>query len=235
MARGIDPKTWSNVREWYGDASTHRTWALAANDGIIAIAGILQGFAGAGAGDRLLLFTATAATIAGGLSAGGAKWAEDAAEREAQVLLAQREQRDLTFDPYAEIDELAHHWEERGLAPDLAHDVAEQLTAFDALGSQLDWEYGFDEPMPVAVPILSGTTVTAAFILGAMIPLLITYFAPVAIETWAILVAVAIALALTSVVSARTGHLSRTKMLGRSLAVGGSTMLVSYIAGGLLL
>jgi VIT1/CCC1 family predicted Fe2+/Mn2+ transporter len=235
MARGLDPTTWTNVREWFWDAATHRSWAIDANDGIIATAGILQGFAGAGAGDRLLLFTATAATIAGGLSVGGAKWAEDAAERDAQVLLAAQEQQDLATDPHSEIDELAHHYEERGLSADLAHEVAHQLSAHDALSAQLDWEYGFDEPMPAAVPILSGVTTALAYVIGALIPLLITYFAPVAIETWAILTAVVIALAFTSIISARTGHLSPRKMLVRSLIVGGATMLISYIAGELLL
>lgn len=225
----------SDVRDWWRDPGTPRAWAIAANDGIIATAGILQGFAGAGAGDRLLLFSATAATIAGGLSVGGAKWAEDAAEREAQVLIAEQEQADLATDLHGELTELAHHWEERGLDPDLAWQVAEQLTAHDALAAQLESEHGFDEPMPPIVPVLSGLTTVLAFSGGALVPLLITYLAPVAIETWAILAAVVIALALTSAVLARAGRLSRRKMLARSLVVGAVTILVSYLAGELLL
>jgi VIT1/CCC1 family predicted Fe2+/Mn2+ transporter len=225
----------SDVREWLRDPGTPRAWAIAANDGIIATAGILQGFAGAGAGDRLLLFTATAATIAGGLSVGGAKWAEDAAEREAQLLIAEQEQADLAIDLHGELAELAHHWEARGLGTDLAREVAEQLTAHDALAAQLESEHGFDEPMAPALPILSGLTTVLAYTAGALVPLLITYFAPVAIETWAILSAVVIALALTSAVIARVGRLSRRKMLARSLVVGAATILVSYLAGEVLL
>ena len=55
------------------------------------------------------------------------------------------------------------------------------------------------------------------------------------IETWAILLAVVIALMLTSIVSARAAHLSPMRTLGRSLVVGGITLLVSYVAGELLL
>ncbi len=62
-----------------------------------------------GAGDRLLLFTATAATIAGGLTTGGAEWAEGSAERDAQLLIAERERRDLALDPAGEVEELATH------------------------------------------------------------------------------------------------------------------------------
>lgn len=225
----------SDVHEWLRDPGTQRAWAIAANDGIIATAGILQGFAGAGAGDRLLLFTATAATIAGGLSVGGAKWAEDAAEREAQVLITEQEQADLARDLQGEMAELAHHWEERGLEPDLARAVAERLTARDALAAQLESEHGFDEPMPPMLPVVSGLTTTLAYTAGALLPLFITYFAPVAIETWAILSAVVIALAFTSMVLARAGRLSRKKMLARSLLVGAVTILVSFLAGELLL
>jgi hypothetical protein len=63
------------------DEASLRSWTAVANDGIIATAGILEGFAGAGASDRALLIAATVATIAGMLAAGGAKWAEVDAER----------------------------------------------------------------------------------------------------------------------------------------------------------
>lgn len=56
----------ATVRGRLRDAASHREWAVEANDGIIATAGLLQGFAGAGASTRVLLFTATAATSPAG-------------------------------------------------------------------------------------------------------------------------------------------------------------------------
>jgi VIT1/CCC1 family predicted Fe2+/Mn2+ transporter len=226
---------WADLRARFRDAAAYRSWTIEANDGIIATAGLLQGFAGAGASHRLLLFTATAATIAGGLSVGGASWAEEAAERDAQLLYAQQEQRDLVIDPSGELEELARHWEAKGLSADLAQEVARQLTARDALGAQLEWEYSFDEPMPATFPIWFGVGAGAAYVVGALVPLLITYFAPVAIETWAILASVVIALVFTSLVAARTGQLHPRRMLARTLTVGVLTLVVSYIAGALLL
>jgi vacuolar iron transporter family protein len=76
-----------------------RVWVVDANDGIIATAGLLQGFAGAGADNLLLITAATAATIAGALSVGGAKWAESAAEREALLATARQELARLTEIP----------------------------------------------------------------------------------------------------------------------------------------
>jgi VIT1/CCC1 family predicted Fe2+/Mn2+ transporter len=206
-------------------------WAIDANDGIIATAGLLQGFAGAGAGDRLLLFAATAAMFAGGLSAGGAKWAEVASEREAQLALAEEESTELASDPEAELDELARYWQGRGLSAELAREVAVQLTAKDPLAAQLDAEHGLEEIMPRLASLWAGVETAIAFMLGALIPVLITFLAPVAIETWAIIVAVVVSLVLTSLVAAGVGKLSALRMLVRSLFVGLGTMGVSYLAG----
>src|SRR5699024_4619214 len=131
----------------------YRSWTIEANDGVIATAGLLFGFAGAGASSRVLVFTAAAATIAGALSVGGAAWAEAAAERDAQLLRAEQEMAALASDPQGEFEELTQHWRERGLSADVAEEVARQLTAHDALAAQLEWEFSFQAPVPVTYPI----------------------------------------------------------------------------------
>lgn len=202
-----------------------------ANDGIIATASLLQGFAGAGASDRLLLLAATAATIAGGLSAGGAKWAEVAAEREAEQRLVREESAELEADLRGEIDELTAHWQAKGLSPETARTVAEELTAHDALAAQLDAEFGIEELLAPAAPIWSGFATAIAFMVGASIPLLITWLVPVQVEDTVIVIAVIVSLTVTSIIAARAGHLVLRKVLVRSLVVGIGTMAVSYVAG----
>lgn len=222
---------WADLRERFRDASAYRSWTIDANDGIIATAGLLFGFAGAGASNRVLMFTATAATIAGGLSVGGAAWAEESAERDAQLLYASRESSDLAADPEAELEELARHWEDRGLSAETAKEVARQLSEHDPLAAQLEWEYSFQQPMPATFPIWFGLGAGLAYVIGALVPLLITYFAPVDVESWAILAAVVITLALSSLVAARAGQLLPRRMLFRTLVVGALTLAVSYAAG----
>lgn len=226
---------WADLRQRFSEDGFYRSWTIDANDGIIATAGLLFGFAGAGASDRLLVFSATAATIAGGLSVAGAAWAEAAAERDAQMLRADQERADLAADPQAELEELAHHWEQRGLDTDVAEEVARQLTAHDALAAQLEWEYSFREPVPITYPVWFALGASAAYMVGAIVPLLITYFAPVQIEPWAILAAVVATLVLSSLIAARAGQLMPRRMLARTLIVGIITMVVSYVAGELLL
>lgn len=202
-----------------------------ANDGIIATASLLQGFAGAGASDRLLLLAATAATIAGGLSAGGAKWAEVAVEREAEQRLVREESAELEADLRGEIDELTAHWQAKGLSPETARTVAEELTAHDALAAQLDAEFGIEELLTPAAPIWSGFATAIAFMVGASIPLLITWLVPMQVEDTVIVIAVIVSLTVTSIIAARAGHLVLRKVLVRSLVVGIGTMAVSYVAG----
>jgi VIT1/CCC1 family predicted Fe2+/Mn2+ transporter len=63
----------ARVREAVTDPDSLRSWSVVANDGIIATAGILEGFAGAGASHATLVTAATSATVAGMLSVGGAE------------------------------------------------------------------------------------------------------------------------------------------------------------------
>lgn len=221
----------SRFRAALTNAASLRSWTVDANDGIVATAGVLEGFAGAGASESTLLIAAIVATIAGGLSLGGAKWSEEASEREAQLQLAAEEAAQLALSPEDEILELVGHYEARGLTPDLARQVAEQLTARDALAAQLETEHGFTEVMSAAAPAWAGLSAGIAFMLGAAIPLVITALVPVAIETWAILFAVIVSLTLTSLVGARSGQTRVWRTIVRTVAVGVCAIGLSYLIG----
>jgi VIT1/CCC1 family predicted Fe2+/Mn2+ transporter len=81
--------------------------------------------------------------------------------------------------------------------------------------------------MAAAAPIWSGVSAAIAFMLGASIPLLITWLVPVQIEDTVIVVAVIASLVVTSIIAAKAGHLVLRKVLLRSLVVGVGTMAVS--------
>jgi VIT1/CCC1 family predicted Fe2+/Mn2+ transporter len=224
------------ARLWEGlrDRSSWLTWSIIANDGIIATAGLLEGFAGAGADDRVLLLAASAATIAGMLAVGGVEWMESSVERESQLALIAEEQREIDADPEQELADLAAYYEGRGVSPELAVQVAGQLMAHDPLAAQLDSEHGIREVTSVADTVLAGLGGAMAFGLGALIPLLVTWTFPVGIEATAILVAVVISLSLTSVATAKLGDTPLWRTLLRSLVVGLGTLLISYVVGSLV-
>lgn len=213
------------------DPAARRNATLAANDGIIATAGMLEGFAGAGADETTLVMAATVATIAGMFTTGGAKWAEAAAEREAQLSAIREEAAEIRRQPRAELAELAAYYEEKGLNPDLAREVATELMRRSPLKAQLESEHGILEVMSNADVIRTTIGSAIAFGLGAAIPLSVTIAVPVRLETGVIFVAVAASLTLTSIVGARAGHLNVPSTLLRTMIIGIGTITVSYLAG----
>jgi vacuolar iron transporter family protein len=217
------------------DRGSLRSWTQVANDGIIATAGILEGFAGAGASNRTLITAGTTATIAGMLSVGGAEWAEAAAERDAQLTAAEEEATEIARQPGVEHAEVVAYYEAKGLTPRLAREVADQLMARDAVDAQLESEHGILDVISRAETARAGLGSAIAYLLGAAIPLSVTVVVPVAVEGWFILGAVLASLIVTSGIGARTGHMSLSRTLVRTLTVGLGTMGVSYLVGKLVL
>ncbi|GAB3391466.1 VIT family protein [Humibacter soli] len=229
-------RTWPRrLLAWIRDAPVLRARMVDANDGIVATSGLLEGFAGAGATQHTLVLAASVTTLAGALGLGGAKWAEAAAERDAQLALAAEEAGQLAANPEDEIAELADYWVGKGLTPEVASVVAEQLSAKDALAAQLEYEHGIVGLPHRGQPALEGLGAAAAFAVGALIPLLITLLVPVSIDGWVVLIAVAVSLTITSYITSLGGHIRLARVLARAMTVGLGTALLSYLLGLLLL
>jgi VIT1/CCC1 family predicted Fe2+/Mn2+ transporter len=217
--------------DFLGDPQSRRSWSLAGQDGCISTAGLLLGFSGAGVPQYTLLIAGTAAIVAGMLTAGGAKWAEAAAERDAQLKALIAERHDVRHQRDAERAELAAFYEDKGLSPSLAARVASQLMVRAPLRAALEAEHGITRLLSRPAAVAGGVTSAMAYALGAICPFLIAYYLPVDIEVWVITLAVVITLVLTSVIGARAGHMNVRRTLLRSLAVGGVTITVSYLVG----
>jgi vacuolar iron transporter family protein len=213
------------------DRESLRAWSQVANDGIIATAGILEGFAGAGASHRTLITAATTATIAGALSVGGVEWAEEAAERDGQLMAVEEEAAEVASQPDVEHQEVVAYYEEKGLTPELARDVADQLMARDPVDAQLESEHGILEVTTRAETVRAGVGSAIAYLLGAAVPLAVTVAVPADLESSLILAAVVISLIVTSAIGARAGHTNLPRTLVRALAVGLGTMGISYLIG----
>jgi VIT1/CCC1 family predicted Fe2+/Mn2+ transporter len=222
------------LRGAVADRGSLRSCTQIANDGVIATAGILEGFSGAGASDRTLITAATTATIVGMLSVGGAEWAEAAGERDGQLMAADEEAAEIARQPGVEHAELVAYYEAKGLTPQLAREVADQLMARDAVDAQLESEHGILEIMSRGETVRAGIGSAIAYLCGAAIPLLITVAVPVTAESSLILAAVFVSLIVTSSIGARTGHMKLPRTLARALVVGLGTMAVSYLAGSLI-
>ncbi len=204
------------------------------NDGIIATAGVVEGFIAAGAGTDALLAASIAATIAGAGSLGGVKYGEAAAERDAELAVIAEEQLDLARSPEAELRELAAHYEGQGVEPTLAAEVARQVSARDALRAQLDVEHGIRERTPRRAPYVAAVGGAAAFLVGGALPIAIVLLTPPDLRAAATIAAVLISLTLTALITARLGRASVWRTVARSIVVGVVTLLLSVIAGSFL-
>ena len=203
-----------------------------ANDGIIATAGIIEGFVGAGAADPVIVLAAVAAMIAGGFALGAVKYSETATQRDARQSIIDEERRLLERTPEEEQAELAAIYVDKGLSPELATRVAAELSATNPLGSQLDAEYGILADLPRPLP--TALTAFGCFVLGAAVPLAAALFAP---DTWRALItlaAVVLALFVTSVIAARVGRARLWRTVLRTVLVGVFAVAISLGVGRLL-
>ena len=204
-----------------------------ANDGIIATAGIVEGFFGAGATETTVVIGACVAMIGGALAIGGAQYGEMAVERDSFNAVIDEERRQLELSPEDEFDELVDLYEGKGLSTRLAREVAGELTAHDALAAQLDAEHGIADTNFGLPPIVLGIGAGIAYALGAAIPLILVIVTPDEWRTQVTFVAVVLSLTLTSIVVARVGKTSPVRTILRTVLIGMLAMGATWLGGAL--
>jgi vacuolar iron transporter family protein len=168
-------------------AERHRTdrigWlraaVLGANDGIVSTASLVVGVAAAGAGPSNVLMTGIAGLVAGAMSMAAGEYVSVHSQADTEKADVTRERAELSADPAAEERELTAIYVARGLEPGLAHQVAGQLMAHDALGAHARDELGISETMS-ARPVQAALASAASFAAGAALPLAVVALAPAA-------------------------------------------------------
>ncbi|MFC1418472.1 VIT1/CCC1 transporter family protein [Streptacidiphilus cavernicola] len=210
-----------------------RAGVLGANDGVVSTAGIVLGVAGA-TGDRETLLTAgLAGLLAGSLSMAAGEYVSVSTQRDSERAALDLERRELSRTPEAELDELTGLYQDKGLSPELAREVAVQLTAHDALGAHAETELGID-PDQLTDPWRAAWASFLSFTVGALLPLLAMVLPPTAVRLPLTVGAVLAALALCGWVSARLGGAPVARAVLRNMAGGAVAMGVTYLAGTLL-
>jgi vacuolar iron transporter family protein len=206
-----------------------RAGVLGANDGIVSTAGIVMGVAGATSDRTAILVAGIAGLAAGALSMGAGEYVSVSTQRDSELALLDKERAELRDDPVDELEELAGLYVEKGLSRELALEVAEQLTAQDALAAHAEVELGID-PDDITSPWNAALASTLSFTVGALLPLL----AIMLVRPWFTVVAVALALALTGWASARFGYGPTRRAVLRNVAGGLFAMLATYLIGTLV-
>ncbi|WP_329579920.1 VIT family protein [Kitasatospora sp. NBC_01250] len=220
-----------------GALGTRLNWlraaVLGANDGIVSTAGLVVGVAGATSSSDALLTAGLAGLLAGSLSMASGEYVSVSAQRDSEQAALAYEERELAEQPEEELDELTGLLVDRGLTREVAREVAEQLTARDALTAHARVELGID-PEQIVNPWHAAWASFLSFTVGALLPLLAIVLPPVALRVPVTVLAVLCALLLTGWTSARLGEAPLRPSVLRNVLGGGLAMAVTYAAGALL-
>ena len=154
-----------------------RAAVLGANDGIVSVAGLVVGVAASGATPSTILLTGVAGLVAGAMSMAAGEYVSVQSQADAEAAALALEKSELRDMPDGELAELTQIYVGRGLEPALARQVAEQLTARDALTAHLRDELGITEELR-ARPVQAALASAAAFTVGALLPIASTVLAP---------------------------------------------------------
>ncbi|MEU6830389.1 VIT family protein [Nocardia beijingensis] len=234
MARTTDASG-AHPHEPHGDGFASklnwlRAGVLGANDGIVSTAGLVVGVAAATT-DTPALFTAGIAGLsAGAISMAVGEYVSVSTQRDSERALLAKERRELRDEPDYELIELTGIYQAKGLTPETARKVAEELTAYDAFTAHAEAELGLD-PTELTNPWQAALSSAVAFTLGALLPLLAILLPPVSARIPVTFAAVLAALALTGSVSAGLGGSSRGRAVVRVVLGGALAMAVTYGIG----
>jgi VIT1/CCC1 family predicted Fe2+/Mn2+ transporter len=207
-----------------------RAAVLGANDGILSVASLITGVAAASADRHGVLLAGVAGWIAGAMSMAAGEYVSVSSQSDTEKADLKRERGELAAAPEAELDELTGIYVQRGLDPDLARQVARQLTDKDALGAHARDELGISEATQ-ARPVQAALASAATFSVGSAMPLLIVLLAPL---TWLVPSVIAGSLAFLAVlgaVGAKAGGADVWRATLRVMIWGALAMLVTAGVG----
>ena len=156
-----------------------RAAVLGANDGILSTSSLVLGVATALGNHTNILIAGVAGLVAGSMSMAAGEFVSVHSQGDTEKAELDLERSELKADPAGEHSELAAIYVSRGLDPDLAKQVAQQLMAHDALGAHARDELGISAAF-FPRPIQAGLASAGSFALGAALPLLVTSLTPVA-------------------------------------------------------
>lgn len=232
-----EPVTLHDDEPHRNDLATRLNWlragVLGANDGIVSVAAIVVGVAGATTESGPILTAGMAGLVGGAISMALGEYVSVSSQSDSQRALIEKERRELAEQPDEELAELAGIYRQKGLSPETAHQVALELTEHDALAAHLSAELHIDEN-DVVSPWHAAFASAVSFIVGAILPLLAILLPPAAWRVPVTFAAVLVALAITGGLGAFIGGGSKTRAGVRVVVGGALALAVTFLIGRLL-
>ncbi len=207
-----------------------RAGVLGANDGIVSIAGLVVGVAGATSARSALFTAGLAGLVAGAVSMALGEYVSVSSQRDSETAQLATERRELNAFASSELEELAGLYRMKGLTADTARQVAVELTAHDALAAHAEAELHVD-PEQLANPVHAAAASALSFVLGAVLPMLAILLPPAAWRVPVTVVTALTALAIAGAASARLGASSPRTAVIRIVVGGAAGLALTYGIG----
>nr|WP_211352795.1 VIT family protein [Luteibacter pinisoli] len=207
-----------------------RASVLGANDGILSTASLLVGVASAEAGTGNVMLAGIAGLVAGAMSMGAGEYVSVRSQADSERAELEVEQREIHEDPHGEHRELTEIYVRRGLDRALAHEVAGQLMAHDALGAHARDELGLSATT-AARPLQAAAASAASFAVGAILPILAVAASPRASMAPVTVGVSLLALAALGAASARMAGAPVWRGVVRILCWGAAAMALTAAVG----
>ncbi len=207
-----------------------RAAVLGANDGIVSVAGIVIGVAGATTARGPIFTAGLAGLVAGAVSMALGEYVSVSSQSDSERAQITQEKRELASTPEAELAELTALYEAKGLSAATARTVAAELTARNALAAHLDAELHID-PADIPSPVQAAAASALSFTSGALLPMLAILLPPAGWRVPVAYVAVLVALACTGALSARLGGSNVRRAVLRVVIGGALGLAFTYGIG----
>lgn len=210
-----------------------RAAVLGADDGIVSVAGLVVGVAGATSSKFIILTAGLAGIAAGALSMASGEYVSVSTQRDIEKALIKKERQELIDHPEEELAELVGLYQARGLKLATAQVVAEELTARDAFAAHVDIELNID-PDNLTNPWHATYASALSFLVGALIPLGVIMLPLGSLTVVVTFAAVVVALIITGFLSAKAGGANIGTSIRRVVIGGVIAMAITYTIGRLV-
>lgn len=207
-----------------------RASVMGANDGILSVAGIVVGVAGATTNSFSILISGLAGMLAGTISMAMGEYVSVNTQKDSQKMAITKQKAALADDYEAEASLVVQKYVNQGISKQLAQQATREMMVEDALTTTVRERYGFN-PNQFISPYAAGIASMIAFPTGSILPLVSITFFPPRVKVLATVLAVGIALMITGYVAAMLGNANRRRGMVRNVVAGLLTMIVTYFIG----
>jgi VIT1/CCC1 family predicted Fe2+/Mn2+ transporter len=213
-----------------------RAAVFGASDGLVSNVSLILGVAGANPGPGFVRLAGMAGWIAGAISMAAGEYGSMKAQSELLEHELDLERIELRRNPGVETRELAQLYEERGIDPVQAYDLATAMMRDPelALETHAREELGID-PQALGSPVGAASASFASFSVGALLPLLPWFFGSGAAAVVGSIALGLLGAATVGVLLARSTQGSYLRLIlrytGIAVLAGGVTFAVGSIVG----